>query len=470
MANIRNSLKLSKSTLASVVAFERALEEILTRVVVSAERNIAVAYSGGLDSSVLLHLAKDFCMSRQIKLYAFHIHHGISPNADTWLAHCEAQAKQQGVHFFSQRVNLIDVAEHGIEQSARIARYAALNTLCKQHQIPLLITAHHQDDQAESVLLQLLRGSGLPGLSGMAELQLQHSLLENDIALGRPMLQLTRQQLEDLATTLDITHIDDESNADTRYKRNAVRAWITPVLEKNFPSFATQFTRSAKHIQSAQRLLDELAQSDLEQCAEGSIIFLDKLQSLSVDRVDNLLRYWIRDLAIYAPSNAQLEQLRQQMLRSSHEAHPLIEIAGLHFQRRGQQLYATKEHSKQLPPTEIISFVWQGESEIDIPAWYGKIQFKATKQGGFDAAALRKGPLSVRPRSGSEKLKPDSARPTRSLKNLFQEAEISAQDRIWLPLLYLGEDLIFVPRLGGDKTRCIADREGILVSWEKYVS
>ena len=182
MANIRNSLKLSKSTLASVVAFERALEEILTRVVVSAERKIAVAYSGGLDSSVLLHLAKDFCVSRQITLYAFHVHHGISPNADTWLAHCEVQAKQQGVHFFSQRVNLIDVSKQGIEQSARIARYAALNTLCTQHQIPLLITAHHQDDQAESVLLQLLRGSGLPGLSGMAELQLKHGLLQGEIA------------------------------------------------------------------------------------------------------------------------------------------------------------------------------------------------------------------------------------------------------------------------------------------------
>ncbi len=469
MANTRNSLKLSKSYQASVVAFERALEEILARVVVSAERKIAVAYSGGLDSSVLLHLAKDFCASRHITLYAFHINHGISPNADAWLKHCAATAKQEDVHFYSQRVNLIDVAEHGIEQSARIARYAALSTLCTQHHIPLLITAHHQDDQAESVLLQLLRGSGLPGLSGMAELQLQHGLLEGDIALGRPLLQLTREQLEGLATALEITHIDDESNIDTRYKRNAVRAWITPVLEKHFPGFATQFTRSAKHIQSAQRLLDELAQSDLEQCAEGSIIFLDKLQSLSVDRVDNLLRYWIRDLLQYAPSSAQLEQLREQMLQSSREAHPLLEIAGLYFQRREQQLYATKEHSKQLPPTEIISFVWQGESEIDIPAWYGKMQFKVSEQGGFDADALRKGPLSLRPRSGSEKLKPDSARPTRTLKNLFQEAEISAQDRIWLPLLYLGEDLIFVPRLGSDKTRCITDREGILVSWEPYM-
>ncbi len=469
MANIRNSLKLSKSTLASVVAFERALEEILTRVVVSAERKIAVAYSGGLDSSVLLHLAKDFCVSRQITLYAFHVHHGISPNADVWLEHCAATAKQEGVHFYSQRVNLIDVAEHGIEQSARIARYAALSALCTQHQIPLLITAHHQNDQAESVLLQLLRGSGLPGLSGMAELQLQHGLLESDIALGRPLLQLTREQLEGLVASLQITHIDDESNTDTRYKRNAVRAWITPELEKHFPGFATQFSRSAKHIQSAQRLLDELAQSDLEQCAEGSIVFLDKLQSLSVDRVDNLLRYWIRDLSTTAPSSAQLEQLREQMLHTSNTAHPVIEIAGLYFQRRGQQLLATKEQSKQLPPTEMITLVWQGESEIALPAWQGKIKFEESKEGGVDPAALRAGPLSVRPRSGSEKLKPDTARPTRTLKNLFQESQVPAQDRIWLPLLYLGEELIFAAGLGIDKTRCFTERDGILVKWEQHV-
>jgi tRNA(Ile)-lysidine synthase len=122
-----------------------------------------------------------------------------------------------------------------------------------------------------------------------------------------------------------------------------------------------------------------------------------------------------------------------------------------------------------LPPTEIISFVWQGESEIDIPAWHGKLKFLVAEEGGLDSQALLKGPLSVRPRSGSEKLKPDSARPTRTLKNLFQEAEISAQDRIWLPLLYHGEDLIFVPKLGSDKTRCIAERYGILLSWEPYV-
>lgn len=468
MENIRNSLKLSKSELASFVAFERALEEILTRVVVSAERKIAVAYSGGLDSSVLLHLVKKFCASRHITLYAFHIHHGISSNADAWLAHCATTAKQEDIHFFSHRVNLTDVAEHGIEQSARIARYAALSALCSQHQIPLLITAHHQDDQAESVLLQMLRGSGLPGLSGMAELQLQHGLLEGDIALGRPLLQLTREQLEGLATTLEIKHIDDESNADTRYKRNAVRALIAPVLEKHFPGFATQFARSARHIQSAQRLLDELAQSDLEQCTEGSVVYLDKLQSLSVDRIDNLLRCWIRDLSPYVPSSAQLEQLHQQMLHTSHEAHPVIEIAGFYFQRRGQQLHATKEHSKQLPPSEIISLVWQGEAEIALPAWQGKIKFEESAEGGLDAVALRKGPLSMRPRSGSEKLKPDSARPTRTLKNLFQESQIPVQDRIWLPLLYLGDELIFAAGLGIDKTRCFTERGGILISWEQH--
>ena len=270
MANSRKSLLLNNSQIAvAITAFERALEEILVRVVLSDGASIAIACSGGLDSAVLLHLSADFFASHphlhSHSLHVFHVHHGLSPNADHWLAHVQSECEQLNVPFDARKVSVARVDQHGPENAARLARYDALSSLCTTHRVELLLTAHHQDDQAETVMLQALRGAGLPGWSGMADLQRDHALLPTTVTLARPLLDCSRKQLEQIASERAIAHIIDESNEDSRYKRNAIRHEIFPLIEQHFEGFTQALARSSHHFQTAQGLLDELACSDLQQ-------------------------------------------------------------------------------------------------------------------------------------------------------------------------------------------------------------
>jgi len=503
MANSRKSLPLNNSPSSLDAVFQRALEEILARVVASArvdgtarkERTdhterisrIALAYSGGLDSSVLLHLAAAACRQRGIRLFAFHVHHGLSPNADHWLTHCEAQAHQAGVSFASRRVQIDPHNKLGTEQAARQARYEALSDMCNEHEVQLLLTAHHQDDQTETVLLQLLRGAGLPGLSAMALLQAEHALLSEGIALGRPLLEITRADIEAFAEQNAISHIVDESNADIRFRRNEIRHQLLPLLERDLPGVQKSIARSTTHLQTAQKLLDELAAIDLQACAEAGVtdtgaadtgaadtgatdvLVIDRLQQLSEERLDNLLRYWLKHCgADHYPSDAQLLQLCEQMLHAREDAHPFLTLCGLLLERRAGRLVASRSTQSTPFPTEPpqdIVLHWQGEPEIAIPAWQGRLVFESGGGPGLDRAQLLQGTLHLRARRGGERLQLDLKRPSRTLKNLFQESDVPARERQSLPLLYLGDELVFVAGLGTD-ARAGQVSEGIRLRWQ----
>jgi tRNA(Ile)-lysidine synthase len=450
MGSSRKSPKQNKTVREFTERFERALEEILARVVVSADHAIAVAYSGGLDSSVLLELAADACRERGLALQAFHIHHGLSPNADQWLAHCEQRAASLGVRFEAIRISVQDAERHGVEQAARLARYDALGQLCRRHQVKLLLTAHHQDDQAETVLLQLFRGAGLRGLGGMADADDAHALLGQGLCLGRPLLDCSRAELEEVARVLQIAHIVDESNADTRYRRNAVRHEIVPAIRQSFPAFAETLARGSRHWQAAQRLLDELAEIDDARCGEGDALRLDRVAQLSADRIDNLLRYWLASQgAAQPPSTAQLTELRMQLLQSRDDAHPSLQLCGLLLQRQGGLLVAELPKEGE-PPRQEISIQWRGEREIEVPEWHGSLLFEPGVDKGVSHLRLQAWPILLRPRSGGERLKPEAQRPSRSLKNLFQESALPAQQRPWLPLAYVGGSLVLAAGLGMD--------------------
>lgn len=464
MASSRKSRRPNKAVADVTEGFERALEDILARVVFSGDGALAVAFSGGLDSAVLLRLAADHCRHTGRRLLAFHVHHGLSPNADAWLTHCAAEVAALGIAFDSARVVLEDTAGEGIEQLARGARYRALSSLCSRHGVQLLLTAHHQDDQAETVLLQLLRGAGPRGLSAMAGLQRAHPLLAATLPLGRPLLGCSRRALEQAADALGIRHVTDESNADIRYRRNAVRHQILPSIEQHFPGSAAALARSSRHLQSAQRLLDDLAIIDEAMCAEGGGLRIDRLQALSPDRIDNLLRHWLAGQgALQAPTEAQLEQLHRQMLSARADAHPSLVLAGLSLQRHGRLLVAVP-HLPGAPPAGELCLRWQGESEIAVPAWRGVLLFRAHGGPGLPAARLQHGEITLQARSGGERLRPDPLRPSRSLKNLFQEAGVAAQQRPWLPLVYLDGRLIFAAGLGMDA--CAVESEpGVTLEW-----
>ncbi|WP_027799586.1 tRNA lysidine(34) synthetase TilS [Paraburkholderia dilworthii] len=428
------------------------------------DARIAVAFSGGVDSSVLLDAAVR--VAGASRCVALHVHHGLSANADAWLAHCEAFARERGVEFAARRVEVSRDAGVSVEAAARDARYRALDALCAERGLHSLWLAQHADDQAETVLLQLLRGAGLAGLAAMAP---EFSPLGAAAARVRPLLHLLRAQLERYASGRHLRWIDDESNADTRYARNALRHEVTPALAVHFPGFRDALARTASHAASAQRLLDDLARIDLDMVSrdDGRALSHDALIALDDDRALNLLRYWMRLQGFVAASTARLgdalRQLREvgaggdgHRLRIDHAGHALRSYRGLVYWEAGDSSDPADESA--LVEREISELAWHGEATWRLPQWRGTFVFESIDAAASTAAAHRdaipisvfqRALLSARSRSGGERMRISDApgAPSRTLKNLFQERGIPAWKRD-VPLLYIGDELLFVPLLG----------------------
>ncbi|MRV73808.1 tRNA lysidine(34) synthetase TilS [Duganella sp. FT92W] len=438
-------------------------------------RKIAIAYSGGLDSSVLLHLAHAWVKESNAQLHAFHVHHGLSPNADAWLAHCEQQCAALNVTFGARRIVLQGIKQSGVEAAARKQRYAALGDLCREHGVNLLLTAHHLDDQAETVLLQLLRGSGTAGLSGMDSSNSAADLLQNDgLLLARPLLAASRRQLEAFQQAHAVSHIEDESNADPRYARNALRNLVMPALAQHFPGFQERFARSAQHAQSAQRLLDELADQDLAAALEADSLSVAYLHTLSQDRSCNLLRRWFHQRGLSMPSTAWLHEMLEQLLSARDDAnlcvtHPECEVrrhrGRLLLAPRLPELAGMREDKFDDAPEQ--AFRWQGEAQIAFPDYGGVLHIDETGQGGLDAAWLQGQKLSIGFRSGGETLKPAHNRPTRALKRHYQALGIPAWERERLPVVKTAGEVLYAAGIGMDCHHLVADGgKRVVFRWE----
>lgn len=442
----------NKDIAATQSEFERALGEIRTRVSLSgsAAPRMAIAYSGGLDSAALLHLLHAYAQHHGLELFAFHVHHGLSLNADSWLAHCEQQCAALGVAFDARRVQIEKKEKSGIEEAARHSRYAALGEMCRTHDVPLLLTAHHQDDQAETVLLQLLRGSGVAGLSGMDSANHAADLLgDASLLMGRPLLQLARVDLAAYTTAHAIPFVEDESNLDPRYARNALRHQVMPALAQHFPGFQQRFARTAQHAQSAQRLLIELAAQDLALCLDGACLDVSKLRQFSADRIDNMLRYWFGLRSVRMPSTAWLNEMRTQLLEAKHDAQLCVTHADCHIRRHRDRVYITPKLDPETLEQEPLAFNWQGEAAIHFAEFGGALFFEAAEQGA-DATWLRSQDLTIQLRSGGERLKPAFNRPTKSLKYHYQACDVPAWERERLPLVFAGKQLLFAAGIGMD--------------------
>lgn len=417
---------------------------------------VGIAFSGGLDSTVLLDAAVR--VAGASRCVALHVHHGLSANADQWLAHCKAFAKSNGVRFDVRHVDVPREAGVSIEARARELRYEALDEMCAQHRVNALWLAQHADDQAETVLLQLLRGAGLAGLSAMAP---SREGAQGPVRV-RPLLHLLRAQLEQYAEARALQWIDDESNADTRYARNALRHEVLPALAVRFPGFRDALARTAAHAASAQRLLDELARIDLRDAArdEGRALAREALLALDDDRASNLLRYWMRTLGMPAASAARLADALRQLrtvdgdhqLRVDHAGQTLRSYRGLVFWEAGDSAEPADETSLSGRAPAVL--VWRGEAVWRLPQWRGTFVFVPAAEGEADAipeAALLHAPLSARSRAGGERMRTSPDGPSRTLKNLFQERGVPAWKRD-VPLIFSGDTLLFVPWLGVNHT------------------
>lgn len=468
-------------TLSSI--FEQAAGAALERVggahAEGEGGRIAIALSGGLDSSALLHLAHAYAQAHDVALYAFHIHHGLSANADAWLTHCEQACAALGVAFEARRVELVRKEKSGTEEAARKSRYAALGALCREREVKLLFTAHHQDDQAETVLLQLLRGSGPAGLSGMDAANAAPELLANpEVVMVRPLLPASRKQLAAYVAEHGIGHINDESNDDPRFARNALRHKVMPALAAAFPGFQERFARSAQHAQSAQRLLTELAQQDLAMCLDGDCIVIAKLRMLSTDRSYNLLRHWFATRDLRMPSAAWLSEMLTQLLEARDGAQLLVTHPDCHVRRHRDRLHLTPKladlegtREDEFDQTPGTSFVWNGETEMAFPAYGGVLHFDvlaadAEAGAGLDPDWLRGQPLVIEFRKGGERLKPAHNRPTRGLKYHYQALGIPAWERGRLPLVRADKQMLFAAGIGMDCNRLSDGAGRITLRWQ----
>src|SRR5687768_13768211 len=284
--------------------------------------HLAVALSGGVDSVVLLHLLVPLASQMQLPLSAVHVNHGISPNADKWSKFCRNLCQSRNIPLEIARVKVTRKPGISLEAAAREERYRIFRNL----QADYVVLAQHLDDQAETLLLQLLRGAGVKGLSAMPVVRTVQKEMDEKVSkdfipglerrpkLLRPLLDVSRREIEDYAREHALQWITDESNDEVSFDRNFLRHELFPLLEKRFPAYRTTFLRASRHMAEAASLLDELAAVDSAQCAVPGKLYVEDLRKLSFPRARNLLRYTLAQHGVILPSTVKLEEILRQLL------------------------------------------------------------------------------------------------------------------------------------------------------------
>jgi tRNA(Ile)-lysidine synthase len=385
-------------------------------------KRVAVGLSGGMDSVVLLHILHGLAPALGFRLSAIHVNHGLSPNAGAWQSFCASVCRALPVPFKAVKVN-VDRRGRGLEAAAREARRAALSGA----RADVIALAHHQDDQAETVLFNLLRGAGLAGASGMPA----RGTLGRKLLL-RPLLEVPRSAIHAHALQQRLGWIEDESNDDEAMTRNFLRRRVGPLLATRFPRWRANLARAARHFAG---------------------------KELGAER---LLRSYLKGKGLRAPGEARLAEMLKQLASGSaavaHEG-KLLRV----YRRR----VFLEDNGK--PPPAFKPQSWNGEPRLELPALGGELRFRRVRGRGIASERIEGKRLQVRVRSGGERLRTDARRPSRTLKNLFQEAGVPPWQRRTLPLLYCGRDLVWVPGLGVDaKFLSAGGAPGVLPDWKPF--
>lgn len=427
------------------------LSAALAGLNISPAQPLAIAFSGGLDSSVLLHAAVSKVGAGSV--VALHVHHGLQPAADAWVTHCANQAAALGVRFECLRVAGQVPAGENVEGWARSARYQLLYAACRAHQTAALLTAHHADDQLETVLLAMARGSGLDGLCGIAPRDVREGVL-----LLRPFLDLQRTALVQCAEQAGMRWVDDPTNADVRLRRNALRHQVIPVLTKALPGLGEQLSGVLAQLRQAQETLQAQAQADLQaaRCAPHRARAFDRrvLQTLSDARIAMALRAWLRELGCNMPTAARLKAMQQQLIDASGaQAECLHE--GQVLRRYRDCVFALTLPRGHAPPApwrsgEHALAPWGGQTHIEVPG-AGRLQFLESAQG-LSPQWLRGQSLLLRVGNGLDRLRPLASGRARTLRNLWQEAGIDPWLRRMLPVLCVQDRVLVAAPFGMDRS------------------
>jgi tRNA(Ile)-lysidine synthase len=385
-------------------------------------RHVAVGLSGGVDSVVLLHRLRDLAAREGFRLSAVHVHHGLSPHADAWASFCRKLCKDWDVPLAVRKVR-VSRSGTGLEAAARAARRAAL----ERTGADAIALAHHLDDQAETVLLNLLRGAGPRGAAAMPAAGRLGAKL-----LLRPLLAVPRREILAYARAHRLQWVEDESNRDDALTRNFLRLHVGPLLESRFPRWRESLARAAR------------------------------LFAASEARAERALRSFLARQGMRAPSEAKLiEMLRQLTARGTRTR----------IRHDGKELRVYRGGIEVGPALALPAFTpigWHGEPRLPIAALAGELRFRRARGAGIAASLVEGRTFRVRLRRGGERLQPDPRRPRRSLKNLFQEAGVPPWRRERLPMLFCGDALVWAPGLGVDAAWQAAGRaSGIVPEWRE---
>jgi len=399
------------------------------------QSQFCIAYSGGLDSHVLLHAMSELAKQQGINVRAVHINHGLNPDANQWEQHCREVCHHLGVEFISESVQLNIESGDSVEARARDVRYGCFEKLLHPHEN--LITAHTKNDQAETLLLQLMRGSGVKGLAAMpAKKYFSRGYLL------RPLLTFTREQLQTYANQHALKWVEDDSNFAMRFDRNYIRHQIIPKLQERWPEMLTTFTRSAKHCASSAELLDELADIDLKWVSDetNQSLLINALLQLSKQRQRNVLRRWIILCGHRMPHTKHLDQIDESVLQASEDAQPKVSWGNVEIRRYQNRLYLMNA----LVPHDASRVIpWDLKKSMSLPGDLGTLAMERVKGFGISKNCDVSN-ITIRFRQGGESCRPKDRNETHSLKKLWQAWEVPPWQRDRIPLIYDGDTLIAV--------------------------
>ncbi|MDJ0929408.1 MAG: tRNA lysidine(34) synthetase TilS [Gammaproteobacteria bacterium] len=429
------------------------LHVLQTRVAdhVPAGAPLCIAFSGGCDSTALLHAAT---AGLDHPVRALHINHGLHAQATNWAAHCHAIGKRFGVTTEIVAVAVDRRAGDGLEAAARAARYAAFAESLGDGE--WLLTAHHRDDQLETVLLRLLRGAGPRGLAGIpdcAPFASGHVL--------RPWLERRRAELREYATRHDLEWLDDPSNQDAALDRNYLRREIVPLIEDRWPAAAVTTARAAALCAETAELLEALAAQDARRAVQADTVDVPVLRELSAPRQRLLLRYFLDRQGVVPPSQARLTDGLRQLLSKRDDAEPAVKWSAGELRRYRDRLYLLRFD----PDEDESDREWSGQGKLSLGPLSGELELEAAAGDGIPQAVVAGG-VNVRFRSGGETLRPAGDDHHRSLKSLYQSAGIVPWMRAHVPLLYVDDRLVAVADLWL-AAECVAspDEPAFRVKW-----
>lgn len=419
-----------------------------------------LAYSGGVDSHVLLDLLLG--IPGRPPITAVHINHQLQPEAVQWRIHCEQQAKAAGIDFIAIDVDVDLKSGHSIEDAARRARYQAFESIVVSGDV--LFFGHHLDDQIETLMLRMLRGSGTRGSAAMPA-----SRPIGDGVLMRPLLDTPRSAIESYAETRQLVWVEDPSNQREDFDRNFLRHSVLPSIEQRWPAYRQTLSRTALLNDEAAYLNDELADSDLRQSGVfeqgvSSTMAVKLLEGLGRPRQKNLLRHFLTLNRMAVPSAAQLNEALDQLLGAGDDAAPLIEWHGVQLRRFDRQIMVMTP----LPPVDTTKhYHWNLTNTISLGN-AGQLSAVTSQRGGIDPVRIKAGECVVKFRQGGERCQPAGRGSSQTLKKLFQEYRLAPWLRDRIPLITCQGDIVAVGDLWVCEGWQVEDGSaGVSVLWQQ---